>query len=150
MNRFNHISERWFWGALLALSLACVAYRVATDPGPRPTEYIGRTDPPVVDFDALSLDGATRLNGQVVTVAFTVGTPAYTWPVHDTLRTIVGPPDRGDVAEWTVALRGDRVADLDDGGEVRVKGVLCVIHHDVAAVDGVLVPAWMEVRVTEA
>ena len=92
----------------------------------------------------------TRLNGQVVTVAFTVGTPAYTWPVNDTLRTIVGPPDRGDTAEWSVVLRGDRTADLDDGDAVRVKGVLCVIHHDAAVVNGVPVPAWVEVRMTEA
>jgi hypothetical protein len=43
-----------------------------------------------------NLDGATRLNGQVVTGAGTVGTPACTWPVNDTPRTVVGPPDRGD------------------------------------------------------
>jgi hypothetical protein len=50
----------------------------------------------------------------------------------------------------SVALKGNRVADLDDGAEVRVTGVLRVIHHDAAVVNGVLVPAWVEVRVTEA
>jgi hypothetical protein len=113
MNPFNHISERWFWGNLLTLALAC------------------------------------RVSCGDRSVAFTVGTPAYTWPVNDTLRTIVGPPDRGDNAEWSVAFKGDRVADLDDGTEVRVKGVLRVIHHDAAVVNGVPVPAWVEIRVTE-
>lgn len=40
MNPLNHISERWFWGALYVLMFVWVAYLLATDPGPRPTERV--------------------------------------------------------------------------------------------------------------
>jgi hypothetical protein len=42
------------------------------------------------------------------------------------------------------------MADLNDGGEVRVKGMLRVIHHDAALVNGVPIPVRVDVRVTEA
>lgn len=44
---------------------------------------VHRSAQPVVAFDTLTLDAAAKLNGQRVTVVFTVG--AYTWVVDDTL-----------------------------------------------------------------
>jgi hypothetical protein len=45
MNPFQYISERWFWRTLIALSLALLAYVIATKPGPRPAEPIGDVAP---------------------------------------------------------------------------------------------------------
>jgi len=51
--------------------------------------------------------------------------------------------------EWTVALKGDRLHDADDGAKLTVTGRLRVIRHAAVVVNGVRVGAWVEVRVTE-
>ena len=45
MNLLSYVDERWFWGTLLALTLAWAGYLFATDPGLRPTERIAGADP---------------------------------------------------------------------------------------------------------
>jgi len=102
-----------------------------------------------VKFDTITLKEAEQLNGAAVTIRFTVATPAYTGGEGAKLCTIVGPADRGDGAEWTVALKGDRLHDADDGAKLTVTGRLRVITHAAAVVGGVTVPEWVEVWVTE-
>jgi hypothetical protein len=40
MNPLNHIDERWFWGAFIALMLVWVVYLYATRPPMRPTDPV--------------------------------------------------------------------------------------------------------------
>jgi DNA replicative helicase MCM subunit Mcm2 (Cdc46/Mcm family) len=61
--------------------------------------------------------------------------------------TIVGPGRDG--AEWSVFLKGNRLDDVNPGDRLKVRGVLRVIEHPPARVNGMMVPAWTEVRVTE-
>ncbi len=99
-----------------------------------------------VKFDTISPTDAERLDGAAVTIRFTVATPAYTLGEGAKLCTIVGPADRGDGAEWSVFLKGDRLHDAYDGVKLTVTGRLRVIKHASAVVDGVRVDAWTEVR----
>ena len=59
--------------------------------------------------------------------------------------------DRGDGAEWSVALTGDRLHDADEGVRLTVTGTLRVIRHPQRSSvgGGVKVPEWVEVRVTD-
>ena len=82
-------------------------------------------------------------------IRFTVATPAVTQGTGANLRTVVGSADRGDGAEWSVFLKGNRLYDADDGAKLKVTGRLRVIKHPAAVVNGVRVDTWTEVRVTE-
>ena len=53
-----------------------------------------------------------------------------------------------DDVERNVYLKGKRY-DVDVGDTLTVRGTLRVIRHDAATVNGVLVPAWIEIRVDE-
>lgn len=44
-----------------------------------------------------------------------------------------------------MSLAGDRLADRDEGEELRVSGRLAVLHHPAAVVNGVKVKAWVEI-----
>jgi len=57
-----------------------------------------------VKFDTLTLKEAEQLNVAAVTIRFTVATSAVTHGAGAHLRTVVGPEDRGNGAEWTVFL----------------------------------------------
>ncbi|MCE9560680.1 MAG: hypothetical protein K8U57_01370 [Planctomycetes bacterium] len=92
----------------------------------------------------MSLERARTLNGKPVTVSFLVAKPAYTLLG----RTMVGAADRDDDVERGAVLLGKRL-DVKEGERVVVRGVLRVIHHRSDVVNGVIVPAWVEVRVTE-
>jgi hypothetical protein len=62
-------------------------------------------------------------------------------------RTACGPADRGDGVERVVMLRGK---DRDvEGNWLSVVGTLRVVDHPAATVNGVAVPEWVEIRVTE-
>jgi hypothetical protein len=65
--------------------------------------------------------------------------------------TVLGAADRDDDAERGAFVRGTRY-DLDGwprgGKRVRVVGVLRVIDHPAAVVNGVFVPAGAELRVS--
>jgi hypothetical protein len=54
--------------------------------------------------------------------------------------------ERADGVERHVYLKGER-HDLGAGDTITVEGVLLVIEHDAATVNGVLVPGWTEIRV---
>jgi hypothetical protein len=98
---------------------------------------------PRVQLPWLSLDKARQLHGQRVRASFGAETPPYT--VGD--RTVCGPADRGDGVERVVILKG---AGRDvEARWISVVGVLKVIDHPAAVVNGVKVPAWIEVRMTE-
>lgn len=101
-----------------------------------------------IPFDKLTVADARRVHGQEITIAFTVGAPAYTWSEGGALVTVVGPGDV-DEHERTVVLRGDRVREMDAGRKLRVSGRLRVIDHPTAVVNGTTVPAWTELRVEE-
>ena len=129
MNPLDRVNWNWFWGAYVALLSGWVGYLVATDPGPRPTDYIGNFDPAPaapeaavtrVAFDTLTLKDAERLDGRPVVTTFTVGAPPYTWGEGTSLRTIVGPVTRDALAR-IVILRGNR---LHDAGADRLRGQL--------------------------
>ena len=102
--------------------------------------------PPAVAFDRLTLSDAAALNGAEVAITFTVGRPVYTWPRP--LRTVCGP-DEIDDQERTAVLRGQRMTELREGMRVRAVGVVRVIHHEAAVVNGVVVPKWDEIRFDE-
>ena len=57
-------------------------------------------------------------------------------------------PDR-DGAEWSVFLRRNGLNDVAQGDRLKVKGVLRVIEHPPATVNGQVVPSWTEARVAE-
>jgi hypothetical protein len=59
----------------------------------------------------------------------------------------VGSADRGDGAEWSVVLAGNRLSDVDEKTRPEVSGTLRVIHHPAVVVGDVLIDPWVEVRV---
>jgi len=61
---------------------------------------------------------------------------------------MAGPADRDDDVERGAVLLGKRL-DVKEGERLVVRGTLRVIHHKGDVVNGVIVPAWFEVRVTE-
>lgn len=101
-----------------------------------------------IPFDAITLERAAELDGRPVTVTFTSARPAYTWGEGKGVRTWCGPAE-GDDVERTVSLRGNRLAQADEGAKLRVSGRLRVIRHPTAVVGGLEVPAWTEIRVEE-
>lgn len=46
-------------------------------------------------------------------------------------------------------LKGNRLNDVREGDRLRVRGVLKMIDHPPAIVNGKLAPGWVEVRVVE-
>jgi hypothetical protein len=53
------------------------------------------------------------------------------------------------VAAWSVLPKGNRLDAVAQGDRLKVKGVLRVVEHPPARVNGQVVPAWTEARVTE-
>jgi hypothetical protein len=102
--------------------------------------------PQPVDLDGITPERARALSGRVVVASFVASEPfAYPeWHI-----TTIGADAREDGAERVAVLRGKRY-DVKVGELVRVFGVLKVIDHKPAFVGPVLVPAWAEVRVSEA
>ncbi|MCE9564441.1 MAG: hypothetical protein K8U57_20580 [Planctomycetes bacterium] len=97
-----------------------------------------------LDLGATTLDRASTLDTQPVTVSFIVGRPTYTLLG----RTMAGTVDRDDDVERGAVLLGKRL-DVKEGERVTVRGTLRVIQHKADVVNGAIVPAWYEVRVTE-
>lgn len=95
-----------------------------------------------VRLDDISLDLARAMDGRVVVSTFLCEKPSYTFSGA----TIIGAADRGDGIERTAVVDGDRL-DLDMGMRVTIFGVLRVIDHEAAFVNGVFVPGWVEIRV---
>ena len=103
-----------------------------------------------VAFDTLTLDDPVRLKDTHVTVAFEVGRPAYTWVLNGAIYTVCGPEEvPGDGTERTAVLRGDRLADAQEGKTVKAEGFVRVVYHLLTVVNGVQIPAWAEVRFEE-
>jgi hypothetical protein len=158
MNPLDHIDGNWFWGAFLAGMLGWVGYLVATDPGPRPTDYAGHFDPapeapgePVVGvaFDTMTLKDAERLDGRPVVTTFTVGGPPYTWGAGASLRTVVEPVAKEGLARLVI-LRGDRRHDVDRGTRLTVAGTLRVARVPAATHGGKTFAASVDVRIEES
>jgi hypothetical protein len=100
--------------------------------------------PQPIDFDGIGPERARSLSGRLVVASFVAGEPhAYPeWGV-----TTTGADTREDGAERVAVLRGTRY-DVRAGELVRVVGVLEVIDHPAAFVGAVLVPPWVEIRVS--
>ncbi len=98
-----------------------------------------------IPLDGMTLDRARILNGQTLTVSFVVAKPVYTFLG----RTMVGAADRDDGAERGAVLLSRRL-DVKEGERLTVRGKLRVIRHRGDVVNGVSVPAWLELRVEEA
>jgi hypothetical protein len=116
--------------------LTVLALRLAADPG-------DLTKP--IDLYATTLDQARRLDGYRVEVFLEAGCP----PDVGNGYTMVGGYEKEDGIERAIRLRGER-HDIDPGGVVTAEGVLRVVEHDEATVNGVLVPGWAEIRVEQA
>ena len=99
---------------------------------------------PALSLDALTIPAARRLDGRSVVVSIVPAKPAYTWGG----RTVLGGEDRPDGAERGVMLKGERL-DVKEGEPLTVRGLLRVIDHPAAVVNGRMIPGWVEIRVTE-
>lgn len=110
-----------------------------------PAQPIDR--PAVIDLDAIAVAEARKLHGRAVLATLTADTPAVLRDQGDDVVTPVGPAPV-DELERVAVLKGRRL-DVMPGDKLKVRGVLDVIDHPAAVVGGVLVPAWVEVRVTE-
>ncbi|AMV29308.1 hypothetical protein VT84_33240 [Gemmata sp. SH-PL17] len=100
-------------------------------------------DPLPLSLDTISVERARMLDGKQVTVTMFVAKPIDQSPDC----TIVGAVDLPDGIERGAHLNGHRY-DLE-GTRITVTGKLWVIDHPGAFVEGVLVPAWTEIRVEE-
>jgi hypothetical protein len=100
--------------------------------------------PQPVALDGISVERARTLHGKLVSTSFMVAKPAYTILGC----TVIGAADRDDGAERGITLRGTRL-DIDVGDCISVVGVMRVIDHPPAFVNGQWVLAWVELRVEE-
>lgn len=95
-----------------------------------------------VDLDGVTFERARALAGRVVVASFLVAKPLVVWKG----RTLCGAADRDDGAERVAVLRGVRL-DVKEGHRLAAVGVLRAIGHGPHTVNGVFVPAWVELRV---
>jgi hypothetical protein len=100
-----------------------------------------------LDLAAITAELAANLAGSEVSVRLTVGKPTLSCP--DLGFTTVGPDDQDDEVERVVYPTGERY-DIDHGDKITVRGTLRLIRHAEAKVNGVVVPAWTEIRVEQA
>ncbi len=91
-----------------------------------------------------TVDDARKLDGATVRSTFQVVNPPDHRPDDGLM--VVGD-DTGDVAR-TAVLPLDYL--VDSGDTLTVEGTLRVIRHPAAVVGEVMVPAWTELRVTDA
>ena len=98
-----------------------------------------------IDLGGMSLDRARGLDGKPVTVSLIAAKPAYTLLG----RTMLGCADRDDEVERGAILMGRRF-DVKEGERIVVRGTLRVVRHRGDVVNGVIVPAWWELRVEES
>lgn len=96
-----------------------------------------------IRLEHLSPAAARGLAGQRVTVVLDSSRPSQVWEGT----TIIGCDEQPDEVERSVILRGER-ADVD-WRRVWVRGVVRVIEHPGAMVNGEVVPPWVEIRVEE-
>jgi hypothetical protein len=97
-----------------------------------------------IDLYAMTLEEARTLHGYRVEVFLEAGCPVDVGDGY----TMVGGYEKDDGVSRAVRLRGER-HDIDPGDVVTADGVLRVIEHDAATVNGVLVPGWIEIRVEQ-
>ena len=109
------------------------------------TAFVLALLPQPVALSTLRLDRARELQGQFVLARFVIAKPHFTLKN----RTVIGAADRTDGIERTAVVRGIR-RDLDTGRRVSVPGILRVLDHETATVNGVSVPTWTEIRVQNA
>jgi hypothetical protein len=88
-----------------------------------------------LDLYELSVEEAVKLRGQRVEVFLEVGCPVDVGSGF----TVAGCYERNDGLERHVYLTGER-HDIEAGDKLTVSGLLSVIEHDEAKVNGVLVP----------
>jgi hypothetical protein len=91
---------------------------------------------------------AIILTALLAAQSLTAAAPCTTARVAGKVVTVTGPAKEG-AEEWSVFLKGNRLYDVREGDRLRVRGVLHVIRHPTAFVNGQFVPAWAEVRLTE-
>lgn len=102
--------------------------------------------PQPLSLDSVTIDRARVLEGRLVLAKFTVGKPSMTWTTRAGAKlTITGAADR-DGCERTAIVSGHRL-NFDVGKKAAVVGRLQVLDHRADFVNGVLVPAWTEIRV---
>ena len=94
-------------------------------------------DPPPPRLDGLTLADARRLDGRRVELLVVPAKPVVPFAGV----AVVGVADAGDGTERSVMFLGD----VPKGRAFRCAGVLLVIRHPAAVVNGVTVPAWEEV-----
>jgi hypothetical protein len=97
-----------------------------------------------IDLYAMTLEQARRLHGYRVEVVLEAGCPVDVGDGY----TMVGGYEKEDGIERAVRLRGE-FHDIEPGDVVTTEGVLRVIEHKEATVNGVKVPAWVEIRVEQ-
>ena len=85
------------------------------------------------------------MDGTGVVVFFDIGAPTFALNGE----TCIGPGERPDGSEWSAVLIGENF-DLNPGDRAVVAGVLRVVRHPAGRVNGVDVPAWVQVTVTRA
>ena len=95
----------------------------------------------IIQFDRISIAHAQQLNGKLVQTTFRIATP----PDTRDETTAIGPSEQADGSE-RVAYLGANYR-IDVGDTVTVVGVLRVRRHPAFTVGGVVVPAWVEVRI---
>jgi hypothetical protein len=98
-----------------------------------------------VDLYALTLNEARLVAGHRVEAFLEVGCPV---DVADGF-TVVAAYERPDGVERHVYLVGDR-HHIGAGDRLTAEGVLRVVEHAAATVNGVTVPPWVEIRIENA
>lgn len=94
-------------------------------------------------FNDLEPIQADELKGKKITVRLQIGSPSFTWKG----RTITGAGEQPDGISRTVTLKGRR--DLEPGDVITVTGFVRIILHPRSQVNGVIIPAWTELRLDE-
>jgi hypothetical protein len=97
-----------------------------------------------IDLYAVTLEHARKLHGFRVEVFLEAGCPVDVGDGY----TMVGGYEKEDGIERAIRLRGEQ-HEIDPGDVVTAEGVLRVIEHEEATVNGVKVPGWTEIRVEQ-
>ena len=103
--------------------------------------------PARIDLHTITPNAARVHHGKPVVATLTATGEGYTHRLRGKLVTVLGVAGREDDAAG-VLLKGNRL-DIREGDVLEVRGVLKVIDHEAATVEGVIVPAWSEVVVEE-
>ncbi|MCE9566035.1 MAG: hypothetical protein K8U57_28785 [Planctomycetes bacterium] len=96
-----------------------------------------------VNLDTLSVERARDHHDKLVVASFLAMKPAFTWRDN----TVLGAADYDEFVERGAVLQGNWLN--AEGKRVTVVGTVRVIRHRACVVEGVAVPEWIEIRVSE-